>query len=60
MRKALRSALKKESRRCGKMIEDAMIAANETVARFLEATGHTSVYRIHDHPDGDKLLSLKR
>ena len=43
-----------------KMIEDAMIAANETVARFLEATGHTSVYRIHDHPDGDKLLSLKR
>ncbi|MFR6110847.1 MAG: RNB domain-containing ribonuclease [Dialister invisus] len=43
-----------------KMIEDAMIAANETVARFLEATGHTSVYRIHDHPDGDKLLSLKK
>ena len=42
------------------MIEDAMIAANEMVARFLEATGHTSVYRIHDHPDGDKLLSLKR
>lgn len=42
------------------MIEDAMIAANETVARFLEATGYTSVYRIHDHPDGDKLLSLKR
>lgn len=43
-----------------KMIEDAMIAANEAVARFLEKTGHTSVYRIHDHPDEDKLLSLKK
>lgn len=43
-----------------RMIEDAMIAANETVARFLEATGYTSVYRIHDHPDGDKFLSLKK
>lgn len=43
-----------------KMIEDAMIAANEAVARFLESTGHTSVYRVHDHPDPEKLASLKR
>ena len=43
-----------------KMIEDAMIAANEAVARFLEKTGHTSIYRVHDHPDADKLNSLKR
>ncbi len=43
-----------------KMIEDAMIAANEAVARFLENTGHTSVYRVHDHPDEDKLASLKK
>ena len=34
-----------------KMIEDAMIAANEAVARFLEKTGHTSIYRVHDHPE---------
>mgnify|MGYP002518542073 CR=1 FL=1 len=43
-----------------KMIEDAMIAANEAVARFLEKTGHTSIYRVHDHPDADKLNSLRR
>ena len=43
-----------------KMIEDAMIAANEAVARFLEKTGHTSIYRVHDHPDQEKLNSLKR
>lgn len=43
-----------------KMIEDAMIAANEAVARFLESTGHTSVFRVHDHPDPEKLASLKR
>ncbi len=43
-----------------KMIEDAMIAANEAVARFLEKTGHTSIYRVHDHPDAEKLNSLRR
>lgn len=42
------------------MIEDAMIAANETVACFLRDTGHTSVYRVHDHPDEEKLNALKR
>ena len=42
------------------MIEDAMIAANETIARFLRDTGHTSVYRVHDHPDEEKLNALKR
>lgn len=42
------------------MIEDAMIAANETVARFLRDTGNTSVYRVHDHPDEEKLNALKR
>lgn len=43
-----------------KMIEDAMIAANEAVACFLEKTGHTSIYRVHDHPDAEKLNSLRR
>lgn len=42
------------------MIEDAMIAANEAVARFLEKTGNTSVYRVDDHPDEEKLNALKR
>ncbi len=43
-----------------KMIEDAMIAANEAVARFLRDTGHTSVYRIHPKPDPDRVASLQR
>ncbi len=41
------------------MIEDAMLAANEAVARFLRNTGNTAIYRIHDRPDPDKLTSLR-
>lgn len=43
-----------------KMVEDAMIAANEAVARFLRDTGHTSVYRIHPKPDPDRVDALQR
>ncbi len=43
-----------------KMIEDAMIAANEAVARFLRDTGHTSVYRVHPKPDPDRVEALQR
>ncbi len=43
-----------------KMIEDAMIAANEAVARYLESQGHMSVYRVHGNPDREKLNALKR
>ena len=42
-----------------RMIEDAMIAANEAVARFLTRDGFTSIYRIHDKPNTDKLEALK-
>ena len=41
------------------MIEDAMIAANEAVARFLTRDGFTSIYRVHDHPNAEKLEALK-
>ena len=43
-----------------KMIEDAMIAANEGVARFLRDTGHTAVYRVHGGPDAEKLDALRK
>lgn len=43
-----------------KMIEEAMIAANEAVARFLAGTGQMAVYRIHEHPDAEKLDALKK
>lgn len=42
-----------------RMIEDAMIAANEAVARFLNRDGFTSIYRVHDKPNTDKLEALK-
>lgn len=42
-----------------RMIEDAMIAANEAVARFLTRDGFTSIYRVHDKPNTDKLEALK-
>ncbi len=42
-----------------RMIEDAMIAANEAVARFLTRDGSTSIYRVHDHPNAEKLEALK-
>lgn len=43
-----------------KMIEDAMIAANEAVARFLRDSGHTAVYRVHANPDPDRVEALKK
>lgn len=43
-----------------KMIEEAMIAANEAVARFLGKTGRMAIYRIHEHPDPEKLDALKK
>lgn len=42
-----------------RMIEDAMIAANEAVARFLTRDGFTPIYRVHDKPNTDKLEALK-
>lgn len=43
-----------------KIVEDAMIAANEAVARFLRDTGHTAVYRVHAKPDPDRVAGLQR
>jgi ribonuclease R len=38
-----------------KLIEDLMIAANEAAARFFDAQGFPSIYRIHEEPDEEKL-----
>ena len=40
------------------LIEESMILANHLVAEWLTGQGLPCVYRIHDEPDGDGLLSL--
>jgi len=41
-----------------RLVEEFMLAANEAVARFFEARGLPTVYRIHDVPDEEKLAAF--
>ncbi|MCK5504809.1 MAG: ribonuclease R, partial [Thermodesulfovibrionia bacterium] len=41
------------------IIEEFMIAANETVASYLEKMGAPSIYRVHEKPDTGKLDELR-
>lgn len=41
------------------LVEEAMIAANEAVARFLRDAKVTSIYRVHDAPAPADLVDLK-
>jgi ribonuclease R len=41
-----------------RLIEEFMIAANETVAAFLAKHGQIALYRVHPAPDPDKLRSV--
>lgn len=48
--------VKKRTRGEGeRLIEDFMIAANETVARTVESLGYPGVYRVHDVPKPEKI-----
>ncbi|HLW79578.1 MAG TPA: VacB/RNase II family 3'-5' exoribonuclease [Terriglobia bacterium] len=42
-----------------RLIEEFMLAANETVARFLEQRGVPTLYRIHEKPDPKKVLEFE-
>ncbi|MDR0353943.1 MAG: RNB domain-containing ribonuclease [Opitutaceae bacterium] len=42
------------------LIEEFMLAANETVARLTRAHRLPSLYRVHDEPDEDKLHELRQ
>lgn len=42
-----------------RLIEDFMLAANETVAQLAQSKGLPFVYRIHEKPDADKLYALE-
>lgn len=42
------------------IIEEFMLAANETVAEHLSRTGYPSVYRVHELPDEAKITALRK
>ena len=42
-----------------RLIEEFMLAANETVAGYLEGRGIPSLYRIHEKPDAKKVLEFE-
>ncbi|HXE75642.1 MAG TPA: VacB/RNase II family 3'-5' exoribonuclease [Candidatus Xenobia bacterium] len=42
-----------------RLIEEFMLAANETVAGFLERQGVASLYRIHETPDPQKVMEFE-
>jgi len=50
----------REQRTGEKLIENFMICANETVAGYIEDLKLPGIYRIHDTPNKDKLLSFIR
>lgn len=47
-----------ERNRAHQIIEEFMIAANETVASHIEKTGAPFIYRVHDEPDPEKIADL--
>tara|TARA_A100000164_G_C21919293_1_gene779846 strand:+ start:241 stop:2403 length:2163 start_codon:yes stop_codon:yes gene_type:complete len=52
----------KSSRDAHKLVEEFMLLANRRVAEFIgkQKPVKSFVYRVHDHPDEDKLNSLKK
>ncbi len=51
--------IKAERNLAHKMIEEFMLAANETVATHLNWLNIPSIYRVHNEPDHEKLLAFK-
>ncbi|MBR3796058.1 MAG: ribonuclease R [Clostridia bacterium] len=51
--------IKRERGEAEMMIEDFMLTANESVARFAKGRGLPLLYRVHEKPDPEKLDALK-
>ncbi len=49
----------KEQKDSNKLIEEYMLLANREVAKFIKSKGFPCVNRIHESPDGDKLIQFK-
>jgi ribonuclease R len=57
--KTVESIVKAKRYKAHMMIEEFMIAANETVATFLQQNLKASIYRIHEDPDPEKIKSFR-
>jgi len=53
------SIVRSERNIANRIIEEFMLAANETVARYLEQRGIATLYRIHEKPDPKKVLEFE-
>jgi len=42
-----------------RIIEEFMLAANQAVARYLDSRGIPSLHRVHEKPDGKKILEFE-
>ena len=51
----------KESKEANKLVEEFMLLANKKVAEYIKRKKPTKtfIYRVHDHPDEDKIKNLK-
>ncbi len=49
----------KEQKEANKLIEEFMLLANKSVAQLLSESGWYNIYRVHDTPNMEKLISLK-
>jgi ribonuclease R len=58
VRDVVRARGNPEVRDAYRLVEDCMLAANEAVARFFNSRGLDTVYRVHDVPDGERLLAF--
>jgi len=55
----MRGVTRSERNRAHRLIEEFMLAANESVASYLEQQGVASLYRIHEKPDARKVYEFE-
>ena len=56
----MRAITRSERNIAHRLIEEFMLAANESVASYLEQKGVASLYRIHEKPDPKKVLEFEQ
>jgi len=55
----MRGIVRSERTWANRLIEEFMLAANESVARWIESLGVPSIYRIHEKPDAKRLANFE-